>query len=127
MVKDPHFNCYAQVLGKKRVWLAPPTSAPQMYAYGQSHEPDEQSDTEEDGSDLAEKYMTNTSKVPIFRTGNLSTDELRERYPDFFEHVWPEAQETILEPGDLLVMPPGWWHAMRGEGTGPGWSVSMWY
>jgi ribosomal protein L16 Arg81 hydroxylase len=79
-----------------------------MYAYGGKDE----------GLD---SYMTNTSKVPIFRSQDL------EPFPRFLEKVVPIAQEAVLTPGDLLVMPPGWWHAMRGEGTGPGWSVSMWY
>ena len=70
--------------------------------------------------------MTNTSRVPIFRS-DLDSSVAKSSFPLFFEHVHPLAQEAVLEPGDLLVMPPGWWHAMRGEGQGPGWSVSIWY
>ncbi|OCF44360.1 hypothetical protein I317_01805 [Kwoniella heveanensis CBS 569] len=158
---DPYYNCYAQVVGQKRVWLAPPKCGPYMHAYGtkvngnkgssSSNSPTQPqtygtgigSDPESGPNTLAEQYMTNTSKVPIFRsklfTGHgesVTTDietetnmeaELRFSYPDFFEHVWSESMEGVLEPGDLLVMPPGWWHAMTGEGHGPGWSVSMWY
>jgi lysine-specific demethylase 8 len=77
-------------------------------------------------SDLAAAYMSNTSTYPLLRDGYDSA-KLMEEHPSFAEHVWPHAMETILYPGDLLVMPPGWWHAMRGEGKGPGWSISMWY
>ncbi|WVF69032.1 hypothetical protein IAT40_003806 [Kwoniella sp. CBS 6097] len=132
---DPYYNCYAQVVGRKRVWLAPPKCGPYMHAYGtkgqsKSAGPSQgttaaKSDT--DANTLADQYMTNTSKIPIFRhKGELFT-ELKSTYPDFCEHVWPESLEAVLGPGDLLVMPPGWWHAMTGEGDGPGWSVSMWY
>ena len=116
---DPHFNCYVQVLGKKRVWLAPPSVSSYMDAFGSVDDDDDDNDTE------INRYMDNTSRVPIFR--NDDEIETKARHPLFFEHVVPLAMEAVLEPGDLLVMPPGWWHAMRGEGHGPGWSVSMWY
>lgn len=98
---DPHFNCYTQVLGSKRVWLAPPSVGSHMYTH--------------------DTHLSNTSTVPIFRSDDI------QGYPDFFEKVVPLAQEATLHPGDLLVMPPGWWHAMKGQGSGPGWSISMWY
>jgi hypothetical protein len=85
-----------------------------MYAYS--------GDGEED--DLAEKYMTNTSRVPILR--GLDT-ECRAKHPLFFDNVFHRSMEAVLEPGDLMIMPPGWWHAMKGESEGLGWSVSMWY
>lgn len=37
------------------------------------------------------------------------------------------SMEAVLGPGDMLVMPRGWWHAMRGEGDGAVCSVSIWY
>lgn len=103
---DPHFNCYTQVLGRKRVWLAPPSVGMYMYAH-----------------DANTSYLSNTSTVPIFRSHHINL----ERFPDFSDQVIPLAREAVLEPGDLLVMPPGWWHAMKGQGSGPGWSISMWY
>ncbi|WRT68001.1 uncharacterized protein IL334_004976 [Kwoniella shivajii] len=101
------------VIGRKRVWVAPPSCRPHMHAHGGD-------------KDLADQYMTNTSKVPILRpTNDFKT--IQSDYPEFFRHVWPVSLEAVLEPGDLMVMPPGWWHAMRGEGSGPAWSISMWY
>ena len=76
--------------------------------------------------DVAAAYMGNTSTFPLLRDG-YDKAKLMNEFPSFAEHVWPHAMETVLYPGDLLVMPPGWWHAMRGEREGPGWSVSMWY
>jgi ribosomal protein L16 Arg81 hydroxylase len=81
---------------------------------------------EGDEKHVASQYMNNTSTIPLLRSDTTS-DDLASKYPHFKQHVWPHCSETVLEPGDLLVMPPGWWHAMRGEGSGPGWSVSMWY
>ncbi|KAK8858788.1 hypothetical protein IAR55_003018 [Kwoniella newhampshirensis] len=142
---DPYYNCYAQVLGQKRVWLAAPSSSPYMNAYGSTttsaHDtssvsepdlaPDRAAAVEDEEDGLAEKYMTNTSKIPLLRPLSHDYDSfesmLKNGYPDFYEHVWPVSLEAVLQPGDLMVMPPGWWHAMKGEGEGPGWSVSMWY
>lgn len=112
--QDPYYNCYAQVLGRKRVWLAAPTAGTHMYAHGSDHLRND----EEDG--LATSYATNTSKVPVF-----SPD--RRSFPEFMTHVEPVSMEAILEPGDMLFIPPGWWHAMRGEGSEVAWSVSMWF
>lgn len=69
-------------------------------------------------------YTTNTSRVPIF--GGPSEDSLK-RFPAFHREVVPHSLEAVLEPGDLLFMPPKWWHAMRSEGEGVSWSVSMWF
>lgn len=114
------------MLGSKRVWLAPPSAGPHMYAYGKDDERgDEASEEEPAASTLASEYMGNTSTVPILRDGPL--EPLRKRFPAFFEHVYPDALEAVLHPGDMLVMPPGWWHAMRGEGGNVCWSVSFWY
>jgi hypothetical protein len=72
-------------------------------------------------------YQTNTSAVDVFQYGERETQELRERYPEFYASVYPISMETVLGPGDMLFMPPGWWHAMRGEGDAVSWSVSIWF
>lgn len=68
--------------------------------------------------------LSNTSRVPIFA---IDRDRDAAQFPAFFTDVLPNAMEALLEPGDLLVMPPGWWHAMRAEGDEMSFSVSMWY
>ncbi|GAA5983357.1 hypothetical protein JCM11641_006044 [Rhodosporidiobolus odoratus] len=47
-------------------------------------------------------------------------------YPkEWLERVEPFAQQVVLEAGDVLVMPPRWWHAMKSLETS--FSVSMWF
>ena len=88
---------------------------PYMYAHG--------SDPNANEDVVSHAYTTNTSTVRVF---DLTPDD-REKWPEFYRHVEAECMESVLEPGDLLFMPPGWWHAMRGEGSGVAWSVSMWF
>ncbi|KAK7035734.1 leucine-rich repeat-containing protein SOG2 [Favolaschia claudopus] len=54
----------------------------------------------------------NTSGVDVFATDLDAT----------FDGM---SMATILGPGDMLYMPPKWWHAMRSESRS--FSVSMWF
>jgi lysine-specific demethylase 8 len=63
--------------------------------------------------------MSNTSQIDVF------SDQLENESPMFWEKVVPEAMYATLEPGDLLYIPPGWWHAFRSEEVS--FSVSMWF
>ncbi|KAJ7739655.1 hypothetical protein DFH07DRAFT_926926 [Mycena maculata] len=51
----------------------------------------------------------NTSAVDVFAT----------------DQSYLAGQMAILGPGDVLYLPPGWWHAMRAECRS--FSVSMWF
>jgi ribosomal protein L16 Arg81 hydroxylase len=64
--------------------------------------------------------MSKTSRVPIFKS---PPEDVWKNFPD----LKSKSFEALLGPGDMLFMPPGWWHAMGGEGSRPGWSVSMWF
>ena len=71
-----------------------------MYAFGEPSS-DEDDGEAETGST---SYMTNTSQVDV---AALMTPELARRFPLFAQDVVPHAMQAVLEPGDLLVMPPG--------------------
>ncbi|TFK76565.1 Clavaminate synthase-like protein [Pluteus cervinus] len=102
---DPYLNLFVQVVGKKTVWTAPPEAGPSMYSY----------------SSLPGSGLSNTSQVDVFS----SSDEQGGEYGEFWEKVVPHAQSATLNAGDLLYLPPGWWHAMRSESTS--FSVSTWF
>lgn len=150
---DPYYNCFVQVVGKKLVWLAPPNAnvGNAMYCHGRrtpsppaldgessskginafekassptevsckAQQPSTHADAETD-IDMTE-YLTNTSRVDIFGPEPTVIDE----FPRFTDEVQPTAAWTILEPGDLLFMPPGWWHGMRTLTRS--FSVSFWF
>jgi ribosomal protein L16 Arg81 hydroxylase len=57
--------------------------------------------------------LQNTSRIDVFRSSDVTP------------RLTQEAMTAVLEPGDLLYMPPLWWHAMRSEDISA--SVSMWF
>ena len=93
---DPHHNLLCQVVGFKYVRMYLPSAAACLYPY-------------EDG------LTTNASQV------DLDQPDLR-RFPDFegLRH-----QECLLCPGDMLYIPPGWWHYVRSLSVS--FSVSFWW
>ncbi|KAH8833971.1 Clavaminate synthase-like protein [Flagelloscypha sp. PMI_526] len=112
---DPFFNLYAQVVGRKQVWLAPPSMSSRMY-------PLERARNHPAENKLAKSEMSNTSRIDVF-----SDDPLDVEFPDFASTVPQAALSVVLEPGDVLCFPPGWWHAMRVYGAGPSMSLSFWF
>lgn len=90
-----------QAVGRKTVWISPPEIIDEMHPHSK---------------------MSNTSRVDVFgeeKTRGCSG------FKDFWERVVPQALSETLDPGDLLYLPPRWWHAMRSESTSI--SVSMWF
>ncbi|KAG6850593.1 hypothetical protein H0H93_011261 [Arthromyces matolae] len=101
-----------QIVGQKTVWLAPPKISASMYAYATNEE------LHNPAANALEPAMSNTTSVDVF-------DANLDRFPAFWSDVVPEASAIVLASGDLLYIPPGWWHAMRSEETS--FSVSMWF
>ncbi|KAG9126940.1 hypothetical protein FRC07_001316 [Ceratobasidium sp. 392] len=124
---DPYYNIYVQVVGHKHIWLAPPEATPGMYAYNgaSGSNPADTKDNETTDKDpKREGMLGNTSSVDVFTLSGRDSNP--NEYPLFFSKALPLAQSTTLAPGDALIIPAGWWHAMRGVGGGS-FSVSFWF
>ncbi|CCO29532.1 Lysine-specific demethylase 8 [Rhizoctonia solani AG-1 IB] len=123
---DPYYNIYVQIVGYKTIWLAPPEASLGMYAFNTASEPSHRDDdsTEPSRDPKREGMMGNTSSIDVFALS--APDASEPSFPLFFSHSLPMAQSVMLKPGDALVIPPGWWHAMRGVGRGS-FSVSFWF
>ncbi|KAL0580432.1 hypothetical protein V5O48_001585 [Marasmius crinis-equi] len=112
---DPYYNLFVQAVGRKTVWVTSPELSKYMYPYTAQH-------SENPATNANSTSMDNTSHVDVF-----CDESGGDRYPEFWKHVVEHkfTMHATLEPGDLLFLPPGWWHAMRAEETS--FSVSMWF
>jgi Cupin-like domain len=109
---DPYHNILSQVVGRKYVRLYPPRESEKLYARG----------VEDGGVD-----MGNTSSLDIgVLAGWDGTVEDRteayQRFPLFHE---AEFVDCVLEEGECLYIPVGWWHYVRSLSVS--FSVSFWF
>jgi hypothetical protein len=137
---DPHHNILAQAVGRKYVRLYAPSQTPFLYPRGIN---------EDTGVD-----ESNTSQIDIEvvmrcfegrEFGTLDGKEMEGRGDEggdgegedvvkarkwAFEQEFPEFSqavyvEGVLEEGECLFIPKGWWHYIRS--LSPSFSVSFWW
>lgn len=94
---DGYHNFYSQLYGRKKFIMFRPTNWPGLYPYPFLHPSHAQ----------AQVNLSEIGDVPIFPLLHKL-----------------ESHEVILEPGDLLYMPPLWWHMV--ESLDVSISVNVW-
>ncbi|KAL3421176.1 Cupin domain-containing protein [Phlyctema vagabunda] len=109
---DPYHNILAQVVGRKYIRLYAPRQSERLYARG----------VEDGGVD-----MGNTSEVDIgvlagFDGSYEEQRDARLKFPLFSE---AEYVDCILNEGECLYIPVGWWHYVRSLSVS--FSVSFWF
>ncbi|KAD5508744.1 hypothetical protein R6Q59_030639 [Mikania micrantha] len=93
---DPHHNILAQVVGKKYVRLYPASLSEELYPHSES-------------------MLKNSSQVDL---DNFDPNE----FPKIQDL---EFMDCILDEGEMLYIPPKWWHYVRSLTTSL--SVSFWW
>ncbi|XP_038878408.1 lysine-specific demethylase JMJ30 [Benincasa hispida] len=93
---DPHHNILAQVIGKKYIRLYDASLSEELYPYN-------------------ETMLCNSSQVDL--------DDINEK--EFPKVMDLEFVDCILEEGEMLYIPPKWWHYVRSLTTS--FSVSFWW
>ncbi|MFQ6643157.1 hypothetical protein Gotur_018789 [Gossypium turneri] len=93
---DPHHNILAQVVGKKYVRLYSATYSEELYPY-------------------SETMLYNSSQVDLDNIDEVEFPKVRDL----------EFIDCILEEGEMLYIPPKWWHYVRSLTTS--FSVSYWW
>ena len=99
---DPYHNILCQVVGKKYIRLYSPDETDKLYPRGVE----------------AGVNMDNTSELDV----EGKDDQLLKDYPLFREASYVE---TVLEEGQCLYIPVGWWHYVRSLSAS--FSVSFWW
>ncbi|PVI08526.1 Clavaminate synthase-like protein [Periconia macrospinosa] len=108
--RDPNPNLFVQLVGRKVVRLMEPDDGRQLY---------------------------NQSRVGAGHA-NMRGEEMMvgKEMEQLDQAVWGEGAErlgavrgveAVLESGDALLIPLGWWHAVRGVGQGANASVNWWF
>lgn len=109
--RDPNPNLFVQLNGKKMVRLFTPDVGRQMYE-------EVRAKLGQDGGNASmrgEEMMQGGEKKAL-------ESAVWDKFNRDFEEV--KGQEIMLTSSDALYIPQGWWHAVRGMGTGPNVSVS---
>lgn len=93
---DPWHNLLCQVVGRKYIRLYPPSSTLSLYPY-------------ETG------ITSNSSRVDVDAPDH-------EKFPEYGKEPFLEC---VLKEGEMLYIPPGWWHYVKSLTTS--FSVSYWW
>ncbi|CAO2832919.1 unnamed protein product [Amaranthus hypochondriacus] len=92
---DPHHNIYAQVVGKKYVRLYAASLSEELHPH-------------------SEFMLSNSSQVDLYDIDDNSFPKVKDL----------EFMDCILDEGEMLYIPPKWWHYVRS--LTPSLSVSFW-
>ncbi|CAK7238589.1 MAG: hypothetical protein STHCBS139747_000005 [Sporothrix thermara] len=116
---DPHHNLLAQVVGRKYVRLYAPEQTAALRPRGREAGGVDMGNTSTVDVGAVEGWDENEDMAG--KEGEMGVEETEEAVA--FRAV--PYVDCILEPGDTLYIPQGWWHYVRGLSVS--FSVSFWW
>ncbi|KAI0998315.1 hypothetical protein K3495_g9880 [Podosphaera aphanis] len=109
---DPYHNIIAQVVGKKYFRLYSPQESEKLYPRG----------VEYGGIDMQNTSAMDISLLARLEGSKEEQDEAHKMFPLFKEARYVDC---VLESGECLYIPIGWWHYVRSLSIS--FSVSFWF
>ena len=101
---DGHHNLFAQLSGRKKFLLAPPSAALRLRLFPEPHPRDRHAQP-------GPPAVSAMCDADLERPGERHVDECsKEHQPPCAESKMIPASEVVLDPGDLLFLPPYHFH-----------------
>jgi hypothetical protein len=109
---DPYHNILAQVVGRKYIRLHAPRESEKLYARG----------IEDGGIDMGNTSAVDIGLLEGWDGSKRARDEAIAKHHLYFD---ADFVDVILEEGECLYIPLGWWHYVRSLSVS--FSVSFWW
>ena len=120
---DPYHNILCQVVGKKYIRLYSPYDSHRLHPRSEKEAaPDASTADSEDRAHPKTINMSNTSTIDISAMELSPAEDWDTIYPGISKVPYLEC---VLEAGQALYIPIGWWHYVRSCSVGI--SVSFWW
>ncbi|QSZ29187.1 hypothetical protein DSL72_003698 [Monilinia vaccinii-corymbosi] len=109
---DPYHNMLAQVVGRKYIRLYAPRETARLYARG----------VEDGGVDMSNTSAVDVGLLAGWDGSETQRAEEKSKFPAASDAM---CWDAVLEEGELLYIPVGWWHYVRSLSVS--FSVSFWW
>jgi hypothetical protein len=116
--RDPNPNLFIQLAGRKTIRLLPPMIGDALYEQMMTRWTPHSSSIS--SKIRGEEMMVGVQKAALH-------EAIWEQPEKYGTNMQQHILETTVALGDALFIPKGWWHSVKGVGTGVTASVNWWF